>query len=135
MRIYKVLALLAVGVLFTSCASTWSHQSGNNSNLDTDKRYCGATANAVAPTNICRNPLRTGPCFHDFPKAQGSSLELLLVMGSRLAPAALGIRQKRQCQMRREYKLEISSPVQYPEDLTALMLRVHASSFYFLELC
>ena len=86
-------------------------------------------------TDICRNPLRTGPCFHDSPKAQGSSLELLLVMGSRLAPAALGIRQMRQCQMRREYKLEISSPVQYPEDLTALMLRVHASSFYFLELC
>ena len=61
MRIYKVLALLAVGVLFTSCATTWSHQSGNNSNLDTDKRYCGATANAVAPTYICRNPLMCDP--------------------------------------------------------------------------
>ena len=61
MRIYKVLALLAVGVLFTSCATTWSHQSGNNSNLDTDKRYCGATANAVAPTYICRNPLMCAP--------------------------------------------------------------------------
>ena len=61
MRIYKVLALLVVGVLFTSCATTWSHQSGNNSNLDTDKRYCGATANAVAPTYICRNPLMCAP--------------------------------------------------------------------------
>ena len=60
MRIHKVLALLAVGVLFTSCATTWSHQS-ECSNLDTDKRYCGATANAVAPTYICRNPLMYCP--------------------------------------------------------------------------
>ena len=28
---------------------------------DTDKRYCGATANSVAPTYICRNPLMCAP--------------------------------------------------------------------------
>ena len=53
--------MLMAFILLSGCATTWSHQSGNNSNLDTDKRYCGATANAVAPTYICRNPLMCAP--------------------------------------------------------------------------
>ena len=47
-------------VLLTSCA-TYSHQSGNNSNLDIDRRSCGNLANLNAPTYICRNPLMCAP--------------------------------------------------------------------------
>ncbi len=86
-------------------------------------------------TGIYRNLLMTDPCFHDFPKARESSLALLLAKNSQLALIALNIRQKRQCQMRREYKLEISFLAQFPEDLIALKLLVHASSFYYPELC
>ena len=47
-------------VIVSSC-STWSHRSGNNSNLDTDKRYCNIEARIQAPTYICRNPLMCAP--------------------------------------------------------------------------
>ena len=47
--------ILGIFVLFflASC-TTYSHQSGNNSNLDTDSRFCQLTANTQAPTYICR---------------------------------------------------------------------------------
>ena len=48
-------------VLLSSCATTWSHRSGNNNNLDTDKRYCNTQAKIQAPTYICRNPLMCAP--------------------------------------------------------------------------
>jgi hypothetical protein len=47
-------------LLLTSC-TTYSHQSGNNSNLDTDSRSCKNMANLNAPTYICRNPLMCAP--------------------------------------------------------------------------
>ena len=86
-------------------------------------------------TDICRNLLMTDPCFHDFPTVRESSLALLLAMGSQLALKVLDIRRKRQCQMRQEYKLEISFLAQFREGPIALRLHVHASSFYCLELC
>ena len=51
MRIF--LFLLTISFL-TSC-TTYTHRSGNNSNLDTDSRFCQLTANTQAPTYICRN--------------------------------------------------------------------------------
>ena len=48
-------------LFLTSCSTTWSHKSGNNSNLNTDHRYCGARANSVAPNYICRNPFMCAP--------------------------------------------------------------------------
>ncbi|MDA1181826.1 MAG: hypothetical protein O3C64_05635 [Proteobacteria bacterium] len=58
MRIlFKVLILL----LLASCASTYSHRSGNNSNLDADSRYCSSQAKLVAPVYLCRNPLMCAP--------------------------------------------------------------------------
>ena len=49
-------------VLFLfSCTTQFKHQSGNNSNLGNDTRYCKATANSQAPTYICRNPLMCAP--------------------------------------------------------------------------
>lgn len=50
MRIF--LFLLTISFL-TSC-TTYTHRSGNNSNLDTDSRFCQLTANTQAPTYICR---------------------------------------------------------------------------------
>ena len=46
--------------LITSC-TTFTHRSGDNSNIDNDSRYCQATANSVAPTYICQNPLMCTP--------------------------------------------------------------------------
>ena len=43
-----------------SC-TTYSHTSGNNSNLDIDSRSCKNLANLNAPTYICRNPLMCAP--------------------------------------------------------------------------
>ena len=55
----------AIGVLvilfLSSCATNWSHRTGNNNNLDTDKRYCNTQAKIQAPTYICRNPLMCAP--------------------------------------------------------------------------
>ncbi len=55
----------AIGVIviffFNGCATNWSHRSGNNYNLDTDKRYCNTQARIQAPTYICRNPLMCAP--------------------------------------------------------------------------
>ena len=49
-------------VLFLfSCTTQFKHQSGNNSNLGNDTRYCKATANSQAPTYICRNPFMCAP--------------------------------------------------------------------------
>ena len=50
MRIFPFLLTI---LLLTSC-TTYTHRSGNNSNLDTDSRFCQLTANTQAPTYICR---------------------------------------------------------------------------------
>ena len=57
----KLSAVFISFLFLVGCATNWSHQSGNNSNVDTDRRYCNATANMVAPTYICRNPLMCAP--------------------------------------------------------------------------
>ena len=51
----KILGIIILGLLFftTSC-TTYTHRSGNDSNLDADSRFCQATANYQAPTYICR---------------------------------------------------------------------------------
>ncbi|MDC3231512.1 hypothetical protein OBA37_01190 [Candidatus Pelagibacter sp.] len=54
--IFSVFALF----LLASC-TTYSHQSGNDSNLATDSRSCKNLANLNAPTYICRNPLMCAP--------------------------------------------------------------------------
>ena len=46
--------------ILASC-TTYSHQSGNDSNLGTDSRSCKNLANLNAPTYICRNPLMCAP--------------------------------------------------------------------------
>jgi hypothetical protein len=61
LRKHALKCMFIIYLFLTGCATTWSHQSGNNSNLNTDSRYCGATANSVAPTYICRNPLMCAP--------------------------------------------------------------------------
>ena len=48
-------------LLLSSCATNWSHRSGNNNNLDIDKRYCNSQARIQAPTYICRNPFMCAP--------------------------------------------------------------------------
>ena len=55
----SVLGFLLLFIL-ASC-TTYSHQSGNNSNLDSDRRSCSNLANLNAPTYICRNPLMCAP--------------------------------------------------------------------------
>tara|TARA_B100001964_G_scaffold172122_1_gene189496 strand:+ start:233 stop:502 length:270 start_codon:yes stop_codon:yes gene_type:complete len=59
MKKYLVVAML-LSFLITSCA-TYTHRSGDNSNIETDSRYCQATANANAPTYICQNPFMCTP--------------------------------------------------------------------------
>ena len=49
----KIFLFLLIITFLSSCA-TYSHKSGNNSNLDTDSRFCQLTANTQAPTYICR---------------------------------------------------------------------------------
>tara|TARA_B100000902_G_C26522322_1_gene533828 strand:- start:89 stop:349 length:261 start_codon:yes stop_codon:yes gene_type:complete len=42
-------------LIFTlNACTTYVHKSGNNSNLNSDSRFCQATANIQAPTYICR---------------------------------------------------------------------------------
>lgn len=49
----KIFLFLLIIIFFNSC-TTYTHKSGNNSNLDADSRFCQATANSKAPTYICR---------------------------------------------------------------------------------
>ena len=46
--------LFLIAILFFNSCTKYAHKSGNNSNLETDSRYCKLTANAEAPTYICR---------------------------------------------------------------------------------
>ena len=48
-------------LFFLASCTTYTHQSGNNSRLEIDKRSCGNLANLNAPTYICRNPLMCAP--------------------------------------------------------------------------
>ena len=56
----KLFLLSLLFILIASC-TTYTHQSGNNSRLEIDKRSCGNLANLNAPTYICRNPLMCAP--------------------------------------------------------------------------
>ncbi len=49
----KIFLFLLIITFLNSCA-TYSHKSGNNSNLHTDSKFCQLTANTQAPTYICR---------------------------------------------------------------------------------
>ena len=57
----KKLGVVFLLLLFLTSCTTYSHQSGNNSNLDSDRRSCSNLANLNAPTYICRNPLMCAP--------------------------------------------------------------------------
>ena len=57
----KNLVLCVFVLIFLASCTTYSHQTGNNSNLDTDRRSCSNLANLNAPTYICRNPLMCAP--------------------------------------------------------------------------
>jgi len=46
--------LFLIIILFLNSCTTYTHRSGNNSNLDIDSRFCQLTANTQAPTYICR---------------------------------------------------------------------------------
>ena len=48
-------------LFFLASCATYTHQSGNDSNLDIDSRSCKNMANLNAPTYICRNPLMCAP--------------------------------------------------------------------------
>lgn len=53
----KKILIILVFLVLTSCSTTYSHRSGNNSNLEADSRYCNSQAKLIAPVYICRNPL------------------------------------------------------------------------------
>ena len=57
----KKLSFISLLLLFLASCTTYSHQSGNNSNWDIDRRSCSNLANLNAPTYICRNPLMCAP--------------------------------------------------------------------------
>ena len=57
----KYIKLFSIFFLITSCAGSYTHRSGNNSNLSYDSRLCNAHARVVAPTYICKNPLMCAP--------------------------------------------------------------------------
>lgn len=50
MRIF----LFLLTISFLNSCTTYTHKSGNNSNLVTDSRFCQLTANTQSPTYICR---------------------------------------------------------------------------------
>ena len=57
-KLYLVRYILIISFFFLSnCTATYTHRSGNNSNLSYDSRTCNAHARVVAPTYICRKPL------------------------------------------------------------------------------
>ena len=56
----KILLLLSFTIL-TACGTTYSHRSGDNTNLSLDSRSCSNQANINAPTYLCRNPLMCAP--------------------------------------------------------------------------
>tara|TARA_X000000950_G_scaffold140038_1_gene173755 strand:+ start:536 stop:799 length:264 start_codon:yes stop_codon:yes gene_type:complete len=57
----KKLFLFSLLLILLASCTTYTHQSGNNSRLEIDKRSCGNLANLNAPTYICRNPLMCAP--------------------------------------------------------------------------
>ena len=57
----KKLFLFSLLLILLASCTTYTHQSGNNSRLEIDKRTCGNLANLYAPTYICRNPLMCAP--------------------------------------------------------------------------
>ena len=52
---FKKLVLLYIFTAFLNSCATWTHNSGNDSNLANDKNFCNNYAYMVAPTYICRN--------------------------------------------------------------------------------
>ena len=61
-KLYLDRYLLIISFFFLlSCTGTYTHRTGNNSNLSYDSRTCSAHAKVVAPTYLCRNPLMCAP--------------------------------------------------------------------------
>ncbi len=56
----KILIVLSF-IFLTGCATTYSHKSGNNSNLSIDSRACDNQADIQAPVYVCRNPIFCQP--------------------------------------------------------------------------
>ena len=52
--IFRAIFLSLLIIIVHGC-STWTHNSGNNKNLENDKNFCSSYAYMVAPTYICRN--------------------------------------------------------------------------------
>ena len=53
---------LIISITFLSnCTGSYTHRSGNDSNLSYDSRTCNAQARVIAPTYLCRNPLMCAP--------------------------------------------------------------------------
>tara|TARA_B100001093_G_C26066973_1_gene692866 strand:- start:103 stop:384 length:282 start_codon:yes stop_codon:yes gene_type:complete len=59
-QIKKIFIILSL-TLLTGCATTYSHKSGNNSNLSIDSRMCDNQADIQAPVYLCRNPFFCQP--------------------------------------------------------------------------
>ena len=60
-KLYLNRYLLIISFFLSSCTGTYTHRSGDNSNLSYDSRTCDAHARVVAPTYLCRNPLMCAP--------------------------------------------------------------------------
>jgi len=58
--IKKILLITSLTIL-AACSTTYSHKSGNNSNIEMDSRSCSNQAKLNAPTYLCRNPLMCAP--------------------------------------------------------------------------
>ena len=58
---FKKIFIVLSFTLLTACSTTYSHKSGNNSNLELDSRSCNNQAKLNAPTYLCRNPLMCAP--------------------------------------------------------------------------
>ena len=57
----KKIVVLALFLLTSCTTGNWDHLSGNNSNLNFDKGYCGSLANSKSPTHLCRDPFYCEP--------------------------------------------------------------------------
>ena len=60
-KILLPIFLLTALTFIAGCATTYTHQSGNNSNLSLDSRACDNRADIQAPVYICMNPFFCQP--------------------------------------------------------------------------
>lgn len=57
----KILSLLLLSFILSSCSTTYTHNSGNNSNFNYDSRSCSNLSKLYAPTYLCKNPFYCQP--------------------------------------------------------------------------